>query len=98
MRINHEAGHGAKAVCDAILRGNVHLPRHRRRSLCWDQGAEVARHPERHRFWPALPKRPDAVAVASNWLPRKTLGWRTPAEALDAVHKNAKTEHVATTG
>ena len=40
------AGHGAEAVRDAILSSIVHLPRHLRRSLCWDQGAEMARHAE----------------------------------------------------
>jgi IS30 family transposase len=40
------AGHGAEAVRDAILRSIVHLPQHLRRSLSWDQGAEMARHAE----------------------------------------------------
>ena len=37
-----------------------------------------------------------AVAAALNARPRKTLGWRTPAEALDAVLRSAQTG-VATT-
>jgi hypothetical protein len=37
---------GAEAVRDAILRSIVHLPWHLRRSLPWDQGAEMARHAE----------------------------------------------------
>ena len=37
-----------------------------------------------------------AVATALNARPRKTLGWRTPAEALDAVLRSAQTG-VATT-
>ena len=37
-------GHGAEAVRDAILSSIVHLPRHLRRSLCWDRGAEMARY------------------------------------------------------
>lgn len=37
-----------------------------------------------------------AVATALNARPLKTLGWRTPAEALDAVLRSAQTG-VATT-
>ena len=39
-----------------------------------------------------------AVATALNTRPRKTLGWRTPAEALDEVLRTAETHRVATTG
>jgi IS30 family transposase len=39
-----------------------------------------------------------AVAAALNGCPRKTLGWRTPAEALDAVFVNAETANAATSG
>jgi IS30 family transposase len=38
-----------------------------------------------------------AVAAALNARPRKTLGWRTPAEALDEVLRSAHTGSVATT-
>jgi len=38
------AGHGAEAVRDAIARTIVTLPQHLRRSLTWDQGAEMAQH------------------------------------------------------
>ena len=38
-----------------------------------------------------------AVAFALNTRPRKTLGWRTPAEALDEVLQSAHTASVATT-
>jgi IS30 family transposase len=38
------AGHGAKAVRDAIARTIVALPEQLRRSLTWDQGAEMAQH------------------------------------------------------
>jgi len=128
------AGHGAEAVRDAILRGIAHPPRHLRRSLSWDQGAEMARHAELtvaadlpvyfcdlHSPWRRgtnetangllreyFPKGADlslhgpddldAVATALNGRPRKTLGWKTPAEALDAVLANTETGRIATTG
>ncbi len=38
------AGHGAEAVRDAIARTIVTLPDELRRSLTWDQGAEMAQH------------------------------------------------------
>ena len=39
-----------------------------------------------------------AVAHALNTRPRKTLGWHTPAEALDRLLKKDMIEGVATTG
>ena len=38
------AGHGAEAVRDAIARTIVTLPAQLRRSLTWDQGAEMTHH------------------------------------------------------
>ncbi len=38
------AGHGAEAVRDAIARAIASLPDTLRRSLTWDQGAEMAQH------------------------------------------------------
>jgi IS30 family transposase len=38
------AGHGAKAVREAITRTIVSLPGELKRSLTWDQGAEMAEH------------------------------------------------------
>jgi IS30 family transposase len=38
------AGHGAEAVRDAITRSIITLPEELRRSLTWDQGAEMAEH------------------------------------------------------
>jgi IS30 family transposase len=126
------AGHGAEAVRDAITRTITMLPEALRRSLTWDQGAEMTEHPrlridtglqvyfcDPHSPWQRgtnentngllrqyFPKGTDlaahsaddlaAVAAALNARPRKTLGWRTPAEALDAVLRSAQTG-VATT-
>lgn len=38
------AGHGAQAVRDAIATSITTLPQQLRRSLTWDQGAEMAQH------------------------------------------------------
>jgi IS30 family transposase len=40
----------------------------------------------------------DAVALALNTRPRKTLGWKTPAEALDQLLQSPPQHGVATTG
>jgi IS30 family transposase len=126
------AGHGAEAVRDAITRTITTLPEALRRSLTWDQGAEMSQHPrlridtgvqvyfcDPRSPWQRgtnentngllrqyFPKGTDlsahgaddlaAVAAALNGRPRKTLGWRTPAEALDEVLRSAQTG-VATT-
>jgi IS30 family transposase len=112
------AGHGAEAVRDAIANVIVTLPGQLRRSLTWDQGAEMAQHAQLRidtglpvyfcdpqspwqrgtnentngllrQYFPrgthlARHSADDlaAVAAALNSRPRKTLGWRTPAEAL----------------
>ena len=112
-------GHGAEAVRDAITSTIALLPEHLRRSLTWDQGAEMSQHAklsidtgvqvyfcDPQSPWQRgtnentngllrqyFPKGTDlsrhskedleAVALALNRRPRKTLGWRTPAEALD---------------
>jgi len=113
------AGHGAEAVRDAIAETITTLPEQLRRSLTWDQGAEMAQHAQLriqtglpvyfcdpHSPWQRgtnentngllrqyFPKGTDlarhsaedleAVAATLNSRPRKTLGWRTPAETLD---------------
>jgi IS30 family transposase len=115
------AGHGADAVRDAIATSITTLPTQLRRSLTWDQGAEMAQHAQLrintgldiyfcdpHSPWQRgtnentngllrqyFPKGTDlsrhsredldAVALALNTRPRKTLGWKTPAEALDQL-------------
>ena len=127
------AGHGAEAVRDAIAREIATLPKQIRRSLTWDQGAEMAQHArlridtglavyfcDPHSPWQRgtnentngllrqyFPKGTDlgahgaddlaAVAAALNGRPRKTLGWKTPAEALDAVLRSVQAG-VAMTG
>ena len=119
------AGHGAEAVRDAIAQVMATLPEELRRSLTWDQGAEMAQHAQLriasdlaiyfcdpHSPWQRpsnentngllrqyFPKGTDlarysreeldAVALALNTRPRKTLGWKTPAEALDDVLRSA---------
>ena len=115
------AGHGAEAVRDEIARVIATLPEQLRRTLTWDQGAEMAQHAQLridtglevyfcdpHSPWQRgtnentngllrqyFPKGTDlaryargdldAVAHALNARPRKTLGWRTPAEALNEL-------------
>ena len=119
------AGHGAVAVRDAIVEVMATLPEQLRRSLTWDQGAELAQHAQLridsglaiyfcdpHSPWQRgtnentngllrqyFPKGTDlsrhgrddldAVALALNTRPRKTLGWKTPAEALDDLLRSA---------
>jgi len=112
-------GHGGEQVRDAIAAAIITLPEQLRRSLTWDQGAEMAEHAklridtglqiyfcDPHSPWQRgtnentngllrqyFPRGTDltrhapedlaAVAAALNSRPRKTLGWKTPAEALD---------------
>jgi IS30 family transposase len=127
------AGHGAEAVRDAIAATITTLPQQLRRSLTWDQGAEMAQHArlridtglavyfcDPHSPWQRasnentngllrqyFPKGTDlsnhsagdlaAVATALNSRPRKTLGWKTPAEALNEQLLLIQRGRVATT-
>ena len=127
------AGHGAEAVRDAIARQIVTLPDQLRRSLTWDQGAEMAEHVQLrtdvglavyfcdpHSPWQRgtnentngllrqyFPKGTDltrydqseldAVALTLNSRPRKTLEWKTPAEALEEHLQSAEQAGVAST-
>ncbi len=126
------AGHGAEAVRDAIAASIAELPEQLRRSLTWDQGAEMAEHArlridtglaiyfcDPHRPWQRgtnentngllrqyFPKGTDlsmhnhddlaAVAATLNSRPRKTLAWRTPAEAFDDLLRSNQRGSVAT--
>lgn len=128
------AGHGAEAVRKAITRTIVTLPEELRRTLTWDQGAEMAQHArlkvdagvevyfcDPQSPWQRgtnentngllrqyFPKGTDlsahsadtlaAVAATLNGRPRKTLGWKTPAEALDQCLARIEKQRVATTG
>ena len=126
------AGHGAEAVRDAIARAIISLPEQLRRSLTWDQGAEMSQH-ARLRIDTGVavyfcdPRSPwqrgtnentngllrqyfskgtdlsahsaddlAAVSATLNGRPRKTLGWRTPAEVFDEALRATQTS-VATT-
>jgi IS30 family transposase len=117
------AGHGAEAVRDAIAATITTLPEQLRRSLTWDQGAEMAYHQQiapllHDGVFFAHPGRPwqrgtnentnrllrqyfpkgttlagytqvalNKVAQQLNERPRKTLGFRSPADILaEALH------------
>ena len=127
-------GHGAEAVRDAIAASVATLPEQLRRSLAWDQGAEMAQHAQLRidtglQVYFCDPQSPcqrgtnentngllrqyfprgtdlsrhsaddlDAVAATLNSRPRKTLDWRTPAEALEEYLQLSQQPSVATTG
>ena len=126
-------GHGAEAVRDAITASITTLPEQLRRSLTWDQGAEMAQHAQLRidtglQIYFCDPQSPwqrgsnentngllrqyfprgtdlarhsrdelEAVALTLNSRPRKTLGWKTPAEALDELLCSGEQAGVATT-
>jgi IS30 family transposase len=128
------SGHGAEPVRDRMIEVIRTLPEQLRRSLAWDQGAEMARHAEislaadidiyfcdPHSPWQRgsnentngllrqyFPKGTDlsvysapvldAVAAELNARPRKTLGWRSPGQALSQLLSAPNPPAVATTG
>ena len=127
-------GHGAESVRDAIAASITTLPEQLRRSLVWDQGAEMAQHAQLRietglKVYFCDPQSPwqrgsnentngllrqyfprgtdlsrhsaddlAAVAATLNTRPRKTLDWRTPAEALNEHLQSSQQTTVATTG
>ncbi len=127
------AGHGAIAVNEAIASQVSSLPARLRKSLAWDQGAEMAYHAELklatglpvyfcdpHSPWQRpsnentngllrqyFPRGTDlcrysydeleAVARTLNSRPRKTLDWKTPAEAFQERLDSLASTSVATT-
>lgn len=126
------AGHGAEAVRDAIASSIETLPDQLRRTLTWDQGAEMSQYAQLrvntglaiyfcdpHSPWQRgtnentngllrqyFPKGTNlsrysaddlaVVAAALNSRPRKTLGWQTPAEALNNYILSVQETTVAT--
>jgi IS30 family transposase len=126
------AGHGAEAVRDAIAASITTLPEYLRRSLTWDQGAEMSQHarlridtglaiyfcdpqspwqrgtnentngllrqyfPKGTNLSKHSPQDLAAVAAALNGRPRKTLNWKSPAEALDDLLRSREHDNVAT--
>mgnify|MGYP003783798413 CR=1 FL=1 len=127
------AGHGAEPVRDAIAESVGRLPEHLRKSLTWDQGAEMSQHAQLRidtglAIYFCDPQSPwqrgtnentngllrqyfpkgtdltkhgaedlEAVAATLNSRPRKTLGWRTPAEVLHELLCSVDEAGVATT-
>jgi IS30 family transposase len=127
------AGHGAEAVRDAIAAKITTMPEDLRKTLTWDQGAEMAQHTQLridtgvaiyfcdpHSPWQRgtdentngllrqyFPKGTDlarydeheldAVAATLNKRPRKTLRWKSPAEALDEHLRSVQEAGVAST-
>jgi len=122
MVFEHEGEHASQwaAIC-SIAAKVATLPEQIRKSLTWDQGAEMAQHAQLRietglAIYFCDPRSPwqrgtnentngllrqyfpkgtdiskysahelDAVAATLNRRPRKTLDWRTPAEALDEL-------------
>ena len=127
------AGHGAVAVNEAIAKQIGSLPEQLRKSLAWDQGAEMAYHADLKLAtgvpvyfcdpsspWQRgsnentngllrqyFPRGTDlsryeleelnAIAGTLNSRPRKTLGWKTPAEAFQEQLDSLQQAHVAST-
>jgi transposase, IS30 family len=122
-----------KPVRDAIAAKIATVPEQLRKSLTWDQGAEMAQHAQLHidtglaiyfcdpqslwqrgtdentngllrQYFPRgtnisrfAERELDAVATTLNRRPRKTLGWKTPAEAFEKLLSITRATSVATT-
>jgi IS30 family transposase len=112
-------GRGAETVRDALAAAVQTLPAELRRSLTWDQGAEMGRHaelkiaadidiyfcdphspwqrgsnentngllrqylPRGTNMWAVTHDELTEIAAGLNGRPRKTLNWKTPAEAFN---------------
>lgn len=97
------AGHGAEAVRDAIARTITRLPEQLRRSLTWDQGAEMAQHPRLQidtglRIYFCNPHSPwqrgtneNTNGLLRQYFPKGTDLSEHSAEALEAVARTLNT-------
>ncbi len=121
MLLHLPEDHSAQTVQEAMIAAMAELPEFLRRTLTWDQGAEMANHAQiaaatglkiyfcdpaspwqrgsnentnglLRQYFPKGtdlsfwgPGYLERVAIEMNNRPRKTLEWRTPAEALDKL-------------
>jgi len=124
MLLHLPGRHTAEEVQAAMVAAMANLPETLRKTLTWDQGAEMANHVaiaaatdldiyfcDPHSPWQRgtnentngllrqyFPKGSDLSVYMPDYLqhverklntrPRKTLGWKTPAQALDALLSN----------
>ena len=124
MLLHLPGRHTAQDVQEAMVAAMATLPETLRKTLTWDQGAEMANHVaiaaatdldiyfcDPHSPWQRgsnentngllrqyFPKGTDLSVYSADYLahverklntrPRKTLGWKTPAQALDALLSN----------
>jgi hypothetical protein len=87
-------------LIEAFVSSGGSGPRYAEVAMCYAKSEEDARNTPHHYFrwsvagWPVMAELPDTEGFAAaskqvggcalNARPRKTLGWKTPAEALDA--------------
>ena len=79
------AGHGAEAVRDAITRTITTLPEQLRRSLTWDQGAEMAQHAQLRIDTGC--RSTSAIRIARG----SAAQTRTPMGCCDSISRRART-------